>query len=159
MMTWGWIDLLSCIPTFGWGRIARIIRILKILKAIHSGLELLKAIGQRRTESALLTATIIMIFAILFGSVAILLCEVDAPGATISNAPDAIWWAFCMVIKGHCDGYKSVTIEGRAVTAVLLILGKAVSATVIGFVAVFLVSGGKRRDSDSGSLTENSNDK
>ena len=31
MMTWGWIDLISCIPTFGWGRIARIIRILKLL--------------------------------------------------------------------------------------------------------------------------------
>ena len=71
MLTWGWIDLISCIPTFGWGRIAKIIRILKLLKAIRSGKVLINAISQRKGESALLSAAITMIFAVFFGSAAI----------------------------------------------------------------------------------------
>ena len=149
MITWGWIDLLSCIPTFGWGRIARIIRILKLLRTIRTGQNIIRAISQRRGESALLTATIILVFATLFGSVAILMCEIDEPDGNILNAPDAVWWTFCMLMKGGCENYDPVSIEGRFVAVVLMFLGMVFSATIIGFVAVLLTSGGSQSDPDS----------
>jgi len=87
MVTWGWIDFISCIPVFGWGRVARLLRILKLLKAIHSSKTLFTAISQRKGESALLTAALLLIFGTLFGSIAIMQCElnVSVPGTPYSG--------------------------------------------------------------------------
>jgi len=144
MLTWGWIDLISCIPTFGWGRIARIIRILKLLKTLRTGQSIIKAISHKRGESALLSAAIILLFAMLFGSVAILQCEMDEMDGNIHNAADAVWWTFCTVMKGGCENYDPVSIEGRLVAVVLMFVGMTFSATIIGFMAMLLTSGGNR---------------
>lgn len=146
MMTWGWIDLASCVPVFGWGRVAKIIRVLKLLKTIRSGKVLVDAISRKRGESALLSAIIVMIFAVLFGSVAILQCEMDETTGCIHNASDAVWWTFCTVMKGGCENLDPVSIEGRLVAVVLMVVGMAVNGTVIGFMAVLLTSHGSRLD-------------
>lgn len=140
MLTWGWIDLVSCIPVFGWGRVARILRILKLLKAIRSSKVLFDAISRKKGESALLTAVLLLIFSTLFGSVAIMQCELDQSGATIQNASDAIWWTFCTIMKGGCENFDPVSIEGRFIAVVLMFLGMAINGTVIGFVAMLLTS-------------------
>jgi voltage-gated potassium channel len=149
LMTWGWIDLLSCIPTFGWGRIARLIRILKLLKTLRTGQNLIKAISQRRGESALLSATIVLIFAMLFGSVAILQCEMDEVDGNIHNASDAVWWTFCTIMKGGAENYDPVSIEGRLVAVVLMFVGMVFGATIIGFMAMLLTSSGKKEEDES----------
>jgi len=148
MMTWGWIDLISCIPLCGWGRLTRILRILKLLKTLRTGQSLIKAISRKRGESALLSAAIILIFATLFGSVAILQCEMDEPNGNIQNAPDALWWTFCTIMKGGCENYDPVSIEGRLVAIVLMFVGMTFSATIIGFMAMLLTSGGSRENPD-----------
>jgi voltage-gated potassium channel len=148
MLTWGWIDLISCIPTFGWGRIARLLRILKLLKAIRSGKTLIDAISRRRGESALFSAAIMIIFAVLFGSVAILQCEMDEPDGNIHNASDAVWWTFCTVMKGGAENYDPVSIEGRLVATVLMFVGAAFSATIIGFMAMLLTSNRNQNNPD-----------
>ena len=153
MMTWGWIDLISCIPTFGWGRLARIIRILKLLKTLRTGQSIVKAISKKRGESALLSAGIMLLFAMLFGSVAILQCEMNEPNGNIQHAPDAVWWTFCMIMKGGCENYDPVSIEGRLVAAVLMFVGMTFGATIIGFMAMLLTSGGNRENPDGS--TEN----
>jgi len=153
LATWGWIDLISCIPTFGWGRIARLVRILRLLKAIHSSKKLFDAICQRKGESALLMAALLLIFGTLFGSVAIMQCELNEPGATIENVSDAVWWTFCMILKGGCDNIAPVTIEGRCIAAVLIFLCMVINGTVIGFAAMLLTSN-NRKDSEKES-TEN----
>jgi len=140
LVTWGWIDLISCVPTFSWGRIARLLRILKLLKAIRSSKTLFEAINRRRGESALLTAVLLLICGTVFGSVAIMECEHDEINANITNASDAIWWTFCTILKGGCENYDPVSIEGRCVAIVLMFLGVAINGTIIGFVAVLLSS-------------------
>lgn len=142
--TWGWIDLASCIPVFGWGRIAKIIRVFKLLKTIRSSKVLIDAISRKKGESALLSAVVVMIFAVLFGSVAILQCEMDESNGSIHNASDAVWWTFCTVMKGGCENYDPVSIEGRLVAVVLMFVGMAVNGTVIGFLALLLSSNNKR---------------
>ena len=149
MMTWGWIDLLSCIPTFGWGRIARIIRILKLLKTLRTANTLIDAISRRRGQSALLSAVIMIIFSVLFGSIAILHCEMDEPDGNIMNASDAVWWTFNTIMKGGCENYDPVSIEGRLVAVVLMFVGITFSATIIGYFAVLLTSGRKSPTDDN----------
>ena len=77
------------------------------------------------------------------------MCEIDEPSGNILNAPDAVWWTFCMLMKGGCENYDPVSIEGRFVAVVLMFLGMVFSATIIGFVAVLLTSGGSQSDPDS----------
>jgi len=139
LITWGWIDLLSCIPAFGWGRIARVIRVLKVLKTVHSARVFIDAISRRKGESALLSAVVMMIFAVIFGSVAILQCEMNEVDGNIHNASDAVWWTFCTVLKGGCENYDPVSIEGRLVAVVLMFVGMAFSATIIGLMASLLL--------------------
>lgn len=145
MLSWGWIDLISCIPIFGWGRVAKIIRVLKLLKAIRSSKILITAISRRKGESALLSAITILIFGVLFGSVAIMQCELDEVNGSIQNASDAIWWTFCTILKGGCENYDPVSIEGRIVAVVLMFIGMAINGTVIGFFAMFLSSGSSNK--------------
>lgn len=149
LMTWGLIDLVSCIPTFGWGRIARLVRILRLLKAIHSSKKLFDAIYQRKGESALLMAALLLIFGTLFGSVAIMQCELHEPDTTITNASDAVWWTFCMILKSGCDNIAPVTIEGRCVAAVLIFLCMVINGTVIGFAAMLLTSNRNNSEKES----------
>lgn len=148
LATWGWIDFISCIPVFGWGRIAKIIRILKLLKAIKSSKTIFDSFRRRKGESALLSAVMVLIFAVLFGSIAILQCEMDEADGNIHNASDAIWWTFCTLMKGGCENYDPISVEGRVVAVVLMFVGMAINGTVIGFLAFMLSSNGNRGDRD-----------
>lgn len=148
LVTWGWIDLISCIPVFGWGRVAKIFRVLKLLKAIRSSKALFDAFNRRKGESALLSAVMLLIFSSLFGSVAILQCEMDETEPTINNASDAIWWTFCTILKGGCENYDPISVEGRIVAVVLMFVGMAVNGTVIGFAAMLLTSNNKPAPTD-----------
>ena len=77
-MQWGWIDLLSSIPTLDMmraGRMLRLIRLLRILRAFRSTKHLMQHIFRRRTEGALSAAAIIAVLMIIFSSIAILQVE------------------------------------------------------------------------------------
>jgi voltage-gated potassium channel len=139
LMTWGIIDLVSCVPILGWGRIARIFRILKLLKAVKTTKELFDVLWQKRSQSVLLTACTLLFSGVVFGSVAVLQCEV-ADG-NIQTASDAIWWTFCTMLKGGCENYDPVTPEGRLVSVVLMFIGTAINGTIIAFVASLIISG------------------
>jgi voltage-gated potassium channel len=138
VLTWGLIDIASCVPIFGWGRIARIIRVLKLLKGIKTLKEFIHSFWHRRGESALLTAFSFLIGGVLFGSIAILQCE--SPDGTLNNAADALWWTFCTMMKGGCENFDPVTTEGRLVAVVLSLLGLAINGTIIAFVASLMVN-------------------
>jgi voltage-gated potassium channel len=58
-------------------------------------------------------------------ALAVLQAERRAPGATITNFGDAVWWAFCTVTTVGYGDYAPVTVRGRVV-AVLLMLGGVV---------------------------------
>ena len=54
---WGWIDLLSSIPTVGvlrWGRAARVLRILRVLRAIRSAHTIAGFLEGKRAENTVL---------------------------------------------------------------------------------------------------------
>ncbi|GHT16455.1 ion transporter [Planctomycetales bacterium] len=138
LCTWGIVDLISCVPAFGWGRIFRVLRIVKLLRLIIYANTLFKQLNKQRAQSALWTVFLLLVVATMFGSVAILQFELH--GGIINNAGDALWWTLCMTLKGECDGFDSpVTLEGRCVSIALLIVGNVIQAGVIGFVASLLM--------------------
>ena len=95
-MKWGWIDLVSSIPTVEYLRIGRIFslfRLLRIVRAVRSTKELIQHFRKNRVESTVASMAIVGVLLLIFSSILILKVE-DVPGGNIKNANDALWWAF-----------------------------------------------------------------
>jgi len=123
--TWGWLDLLSSIPSLDvarWGRIARIARLSRVLRALRASRVLSTILFHKRGQSVVLAAALLALFLIVGSSVAILRFE-NVDGANITNAGDAVWWAFATITTvGYGDHYP-VTGEGRFIAAILMTAG------------------------------------
>jgi voltage-gated potassium channel len=145
-VTWGWIDFISSLPMFAiarLGRIARILRIIRLIRGLKSFKTLLDFIVQKRGESTALSASLIAILTVSFGSIAILQCEKDIEHSNIQSAGDAVWWTVVtMSTVGYGDHFPT-TPEGRIVAAVLMIVGIGLFGTFTGFIAAWLMEGKK----------------
>ena len=80
------------------------------------------------------------VMAVGLGAIAVLDAEQDAADANITTFGDALWWACTTVTTvGYGDRYP-VTLEGRAVAVVLMIIGIGVVGAVTASVATWLMS-------------------
>ena len=140
-MRWGWIDLVSSIPTLEYmraGRTLRLFRLLRILRAFRSTRHLIQHIFKSKTQGALTTAAIIGTLMIIFSSIAILQVE-HAPNSNIKTAEDALWWSYVTITTvGYGDKYP-VTIEGRIIAAFLMTVGIALFGTFTAFLASWFI--------------------
>jgi voltage-gated potassium channel len=123
--TWGWVDLLSSVPSLDvarWGRLARIARVTRVLRALRASRLLTTLLHRHRGQSAALAAALLALFLVIGSSAAILRFE-DQPEANIKSADDAVWWAFATITTvGYGDRYP-VSAEGRFIAAVLMTAG------------------------------------
>lgn len=142
LASWGWIDLLSSIPTgdlLRWGRAARAIRILRVLRAVKSARAVARFLNEQRAQSAFFATLLLAIFLLVFASVAVLQFE-DVEGANIHTAEDALWWAIStMTTVGYGDTYPTTT-EGRFVAVFLMAGGVSLFGTFSGLVATWFLS-------------------
>jgi voltage-gated potassium channel len=141
-MRWGWIDLISSIPTFDFlraGRALRLIRLLRVLRAFRSTRHLVNHIYKSKTQGALTTVTVIALLMVIFSSIAVLQVE-DDPNSNIKTAEDAIWWAYVTITTvGYGDKFP-VTTEGRIIAAALMTVGVGLFGTFTAFLASFFIS-------------------
>jgi voltage-gated potassium channel len=151
MVTWGWIDLLSSIPTldaFRLGRAARLLRILRLLRVIRSVRILGHFIIAKRGESMGLATGLAALLLVVFASIGVLQFEVPA-GGNIQSGEDAVWWSITtMTTVGYGDKYPT-TSEGRLIAVVLMAAGVCLVGVLSGMVAGwFLAPASKEADSD-----------
>ena len=140
-VSWGWIDLLSSIPTVNalrFGRAARVLRVLRVLRGVRSTKLIAEFLITRRAQGAFLAASLLSLLLVVAGSIAIL--ELEAvDGANIRTAQDAMWWAIVtLTTVGYGDRFP-VTGEGRVVAAMLMVAGIGLFGAVSGFVASWFV--------------------
>ncbi len=142
LYTWGWLDLLSSIPTVGvarWGRAARVARIFRVLRGVRATKSLAGVALARRAESAFLAASLIAILMLIVAGVLILQVETAAQ-SNIRTAEDALWWALSTITTvGYGDRYP-VTTEGRLVAALLMCAGVGLFGMFSGFLAAWFVA-------------------
>lgn len=140
-MKWGWIDLISSIPTMDFmraGRAFRLVRLLRILRAFRSTRHLVQHVFRTRTQGTLTTAVLVAILMVLFSSIAILQVE-DDPNSNIKTAEDAIWWSYVTITTvGYGDKYP-VTSEGRVIAVVLMTVGVGLFGTSTAYLASWFV--------------------
>lgn len=140
--TWGWIDLLSSIPTIDilrFGRVARILRVFRLIRALKAAKIIAAFILDKRGESAFLAATLLSILLVTISSIAILQLE-TVHDSNIKGASDAVWWSLVtLTTVGYGDRFP-VTDEGRIIGVVLMIAGVGLFGTLSGFVASWFLS-------------------
>jgi voltage-gated potassium channel len=141
MASWGWLDLLSSIPTLEvarWGRVARIARVFRVLRGLRATKILTSVVLRRRAQNTFLVASLAALLLLVFCSIAVLQFE-DKPDANIKTAEDAIWWAFSTVTTvGYGDRYP-MTSEGRFVAMILMCAGVGLFGTFSGFLAAWFL--------------------
>lgn len=153
LYTWGWLDLLSSIPTLDaarWGRAARVARIFRVMRGVRgvrAARILTGVVLQKRTESSFLAAALLALLLLTVASVLILQVETDA-ASNIKTADDAMWWALTTITTvGYGDRYP-VTSEGRLVAGILMCAGVGLFGMFSGFLAAWFVAPEARQDRD-----------
>lgn len=141
-MKWGWIDLISSIPTFDllrYGRALRILRVLRVIRAFRSTKNLVQFIFKNKAQGAFTSVGIIALLLVVFSAVAILQVE-TAPESNIKTAEDAIWWAYVTITTvGYGDRFP-VTTEGRLIASVLMTAGVGLFGTFAGYISSLFVN-------------------
>lgn len=150
-ITWGWLDLLSSIPTLDaarWGRLARLARILRILRGIRAARMVAAVVMRARRESTIL-ATMLLALLLLVGSSTAILYAERAETSNIKSAEDALWWAFTTITTvGYGDRFP-VTTEGRVIAVVLMTAGVGLFGAFSATLAAWILA-----QNDSGNNAE-----
>lgn len=73
------------------------------------------------------------------GALLVLEAERDAPGASIHNFTDALWWAFISVTTIGYGEYYPVTPTGKLITVALVIAGVALIGVITGACAAWVI--------------------
>ncbi len=110
-------------------RIIRLFRLLRLLRLIN-----LFKMAKFLKASGFIYLVILLVVSIIFGAIGILVVEEENPDSTIKNFGDALWFSTTTItISGFGDVVPS-TIEGRIISAILIIVGLT---TILGFISSF----------------------
>jgi voltage-gated potassium channel len=145
-MKWGWIDLLSSIPTANAlhaGRAFRLLRLIRILRAFRSMRHLIRHLYHSRVHGTFSSVLMIAVLLVIFSSIVILEVE-TAPNSNIRTAEDAIWWSYVTITTIGYGDYYPVTTAGRIVAMVLMTAGVGLFGTFTAYVAAWFAQGDLR---------------
>jgi len=149
-MKWGWIDLISSIPSVDIlraGRLIRLIRLLRVLRTFRSTRVLINHIFKSKIKGTMTTVSIITLLIIISSSISILIVE-NAPESNIKTAEDALWWAMVTVTTvGYGDKFP-VTTDGRIIAVVLMISGVGLFGVFTGYISSIFVSERKKEEKE-----------
>jgi voltage-gated potassium channel len=133
---WGWADLLASLPVQQL-KIFRVFRIIKVFRLLREfGLRnMLTEIRKNRAGSALYLTVFMVLLVLEFGGVAIVSVEASSPDANITNASDAVWWAFVTITTVGYGDQCPVTNNGRLLGMFVMVLGVSLFGVLTGFLA------------------------
>jgi voltage-gated potassium channel len=134
---WGWLDFITAIPGAPLLRLLRVVRVAQVTRTEirNTPAEVRLAARQRLAQSTFLLVIALVLLIVIYGSVAIVLVEANAPSANITSGGDAVWWAFVTIATvGYGDTYP-VTGWGRVIGVAMLVAGVSLFSVLTSFLA------------------------
>lgn len=143
----GWADLLASLP-FPQAKLLRIFRLIRVNRLMReSGTKkLFRTLIRDRANSTLMVLLLLGVLVLEFGSFSILAVEVNAEGANITSASDALWYTVVTISTvGYGDQYP-VTNAGRIIGTGIIIVGVGIFGTFTGYLANLFLGPSKIAD-------------
>ncbi|MFB9391005.1 potassium channel family protein [Streptomyces coeruleoprunus] len=135
-----WLDLLAVVLP--------LIQPLRLLRLVST----LLLVGRRARMASQITLTTYVVGSVvglmMFGSLAVLHVERDAPGGNIKTLGDAVWWSFTtMTTVGYGD-HAPTTGLGRLLAVGLMLSGIALLGVVTANIAAWFIARFERDDAE-----------
>lgn len=133
---YGWADFLSSLPLPHF-KILRLVRLTKawIIVRRSGGRQVVADFLKNRAASALYLVLLLIILLLEFGSIGILYAENGSVDANIHSAADAMWWTYVTITTVGYGDHFPITIAGRLIGIVVMLVGVGLFAVVTGYIA------------------------
>ncbi len=126
-------------------------RPLKVLSAFTQGAAFASAKGRLKTMQAVVLSVVLLLW---IGSVAVLSAERNVTESAINTFGDALWWAFVTVTTVGYGDFSPVSVEGRIVAVLMMLVGIALIGVVTASVAAWFVQLTSGSDDEAGEARE-----
>lgn len=135
-LKWGWLDLVSSIPTvqaLRWGRAARVVRVVRVLRALRGAKTIFGFLFANRASGTLTSVAMVSFSLVVFSSIAIL--NVERNGGNITTAEEALWWSFATITTVGYGDFYPVSTAGRLIASLLMTAGVGFFGALTAYVA------------------------
>lgn len=147
------IDLLTILPVYISFFVAADLRILLILRLLRffklarysAGIRTLVAVMEAERK-ALLATSILLFGAVLFSASAIHIAEHDAQPENFGSIPASMWWAIVTITTVGYGDVTPVTLAGRMIASVTMVMGYVMLGLPVGIVATAFAEEIHRRE-------------
>jgi voltage-gated potassium channel len=134
-----WIDALALIPTVRGVRLLRLLRLLRLVRAFAGVYRALVGLERLAAYRGLVWLFVAWLAVAAICAAALYLAEVGE-NSRLQTPVDALWWAIVTLSTVGYGDIFPITPEGRAVGAVLMLLGITLWAGVTGTIASYFVT-------------------
>jgi voltage-gated potassium channel len=125
-----WLEILALAIPF-----MRILRIFRVVVAIRG----LKPYLKTRIAATGVYLLLLLPLTWFAGAVAVLDAESSNPNSSITNLPDALWWALATITTVGYGEFYPTTLEGKFVAAILMVTGIALFSAGAGMFASWIM--------------------
>jgi voltage-gated potassium channel len=147
------IDLLTILPFYlsffitSDLRVMVLLRLLRFFKLARYSAGIRTLVAVMEAERKALVATAILLFgAVLFSASAIHIAEQDAQPEAFGSIPAAMWWAIVTITTVGYGDVTPVTVAGRMIASVTMVMGYVMLGLPVGIVATAFAEEIHRRE-------------
>ena len=134
-----WIDLVSSIPTVGFLRIGRIVRVIRILRVLRSAKYILNFFNKHNSFSTFRNLFFVSVLIIMLFTLSFYHAERHV-NPFIDDMGDSLWWTTITTITvGFLQDIPPVTVEGKLLSIVLILLGMIIFSTLTGTITDYFI--------------------
>jgi len=127
-------------------RLIRIFRVLKLFAFINEGYLLLESI-KRSINKLIVYFLFVSVLVCVLGTI-MYMVEGNMPGTTFKSIPDSIYWAIVTLTTVGYGDITPVTVLGKVIASMIMILGYTIIAVPTGIVSATMIDTTKRKHKD-----------